>query len=92
MFGMFSPAARGWSMSSDGGASNGGQEQEMHGFTVTGDDGTGAVKQTRGWHGTGGFPAENIYMDRQDGCELSSPKHFMLVGNCHTNCGNAVQS
>ena len=28
---------------------------------------SGEVKQVRGWHGTGGFPAENIYMDRQDG-------------------------
>ncbi len=28
---------------------------------------SGEVKQVRGWHGTGGFPAENIYNDRQDG-------------------------
>ena len=26
---------------------------------------SGEVKQVRGWHGTGGFPAENIYNDRQ---------------------------
>ena len=29
---------------------------------------TGQVRETMGWHGTGGFPAENIYNDRQDGC------------------------
>ena len=29
--------------------------------------GTGKVKILEGWHGTGGFPAANIYNDRQDG-------------------------
>ena len=30
-------------------------------------DSNGKVHQTKGWHGTGQFPAENIYNDRQDG-------------------------
>jgi hypothetical protein len=30
-------------------------------------DPSGNVYQTKGWHGTGQFPAENIYNDRQDG-------------------------
>ena len=32
---------------------------------------TGQVRETMGWHGTGGFPAQNIYSDRQDGCASS---------------------
>ena len=28
-------------------------------------DDSGEVKVSRGWHGTGGFPAQNIYEDRQ---------------------------
>jgi hypothetical protein len=31
------------------------------------DDRSGKVHQTKGWHGTGQFPAENIYLDKQDG-------------------------
>jgi hypothetical protein len=27
----------------------------------------GKIHQTKGWHGTGQFPAENIYNDKQDG-------------------------
>lgn len=56
------------------------------------DDSTGAVKQTRGWHGTRGFPAANIYTDRQDGCKSIRHPNIMPVDSCHTNCGHAMQS
>ena len=37
------------------------------GKTKDAKDANGNVYQTKGWHGTGQFPAENIYNDRQDG-------------------------